>query len=167
MHIPHFFSIATTSCTLDEGSAYVVSECWLVRKLEQVVSYWPPYKQKQQVLNAILEKEQITLTWSNHPVKILHSYIRLAIFFLIERIIEMIVSHAATLQHASDHLVAAAWAPNLDWRTGCGPKTGKGEEACWPYGQRLFGRCLKRKCVSRYKAVHYKLLFNVNQNLHE
>lgn len=29
-------------------------------------------------------------------------------FFLIERIIEMIVSHAATLQHASDHLVAAA-----------------------------------------------------------
>lgn len=84
-HVVHF---------LDEQSTFVVPEWWIVRKLDQVTSFWPPYKHKDRVLAAIRQNEQITRVWSSHPVKILHSY--------------------TTLQHALDNVDAAAWTSNLD-----------------------------------------------------
>lgn len=73
-HVVHF---------LDEGSTYIVADWWLVKdkKGKVISSYFPPSKNKQQVRNAILDKEKITKAWSNHPVRILQSYSKLAIFF--------------------------------------------------------------------------------------
>ncbi|CAN7995568.1 unnamed protein product [Ixodes hexagonus] len=84
-HLVHF---------LDDGSTYVVPEWWLVRKVNEIIAYWPPHKQQYQVLAAIRQREQITRAWSNHPIKIIHSY--------------------ATLQPAINNIDAAANTSNLD-----------------------------------------------------
>lgn len=86
-HVVHF---------LDEGSTYIVADWWLVKdkKGKVISSYFPPSKNKQQVRNAILDKEKITKAWSNHPVRILQSY--------------------TNLQHAFDNVDPAAYTSHLD-----------------------------------------------------
>lgn len=59
---------------LDDRSTFVVPEWWLQRSRLHITAVWPPYKNTQQVLQAMKRKEQATDSWTQHRVKILHSY---------------------------------------------------------------------------------------------
>ncbi|KAM7287836.1 uncharacterized protein ISCGN_031527 [Ixodes scapularis] len=62
-HIVHF----------SDDSTYVVPEWWLDRSGPNLVAFWPPYSTKEQLVQVVQRRDQITQDWSVHPARILHS----------------------------------------------------------------------------------------------
>ncbi|CAN7940004.1 unnamed protein product, partial [Ixodes pacificus] len=62
-HIVHF----------SDDSTHVVPEWWLDRSGPNLVAFWPPYSTKQQLLQVVRRRGEITQDWSVHPARILHS----------------------------------------------------------------------------------------------